>query len=123
MHPLHHAIIHSRGITMNALLMTIDIMLSSAAIYYSVQLRNVLFPKSGIGMSRHARQWLTLHVAKYDHILMGALVTGLHGLLALALAIFYMPYAALVVCICAGWNSAAVMQALASIKFDKFFAH
>lgn len=107
---------------MNALLMTIDLLLASAAIYGSVQLRNVLFPKHGDGMTRQTRMWLTLYVVRYDHILMGALVTSLHGLIALFLAFSSLPYAALAVCLCAGWNSAATMQALASIKFAKVIA-
>lgn len=105
---------------MNALLMTIDLMLVTCVIYYSVQIQNALWPSDGSGMTRTTRQWLTLRFAKYDHILMGAAMTGLHGLVALLLAIFSMPYATLAVCLCAGWNSARLMQALASIKYQRF---
>ena len=105
---------------MNALLMTIDLILATGAIYFSVQLQNALWPRDGSGMTRVTRQWLSLRLARYDHILMGAAMTSLHGLVALLLAIISMPYAALVVCLCAGWNSARLMQALASIKYQRF---
>jgi len=99
---------------MNVLINAVDFILAGLAIYASVALSNVLYPHRS-SLSRKARQSL-LPFTRYDHILLGAAVVGVHGLLAIAAAVAWLPYTALILSLTSFIDAAMVMRTLASLK-------
>lgn len=102
---------------MNTLLSTIDFILAGLVIFGVVQVSNVLYPHHDV-LSRRTRQWLHPYTAM-DPVLLGAAVVGIHGVLGVLAAVFWMPYTAVLLSVTSFIDAAMVMRTLQRLRHEQ----